>query len=776
MTSRVVWTRFEPPVHSVGSEESVIDTPPRPNTRVEELSSNDSENLPLEQLRIRNADRRQAAEEAAAAALGFDLLGAPLGEPVIGMRPAPPTGPSDVNESSAADQADEDIDMSRVHIQYDFPAAATFVQDCLRLSDTGAYSVEERLLLFFTFFVTTGFTCSIVDFNFSKLALDMSTLWNTMETDGFRAAVSRLRRPDLHPSSAPMSTTVADSLQMTERVQEQSGGALPPTEAKSAEMDVFAELGDINEAANDYREATELRPSVQQESTLSDDDDEESIVVVDRPSELLQQAVDDGKEQIAMRTAIAELDDSDVDSDATAPYPVSEEEEDGDTAAENPPLISGDASDNDSETTVTSHANSVRSQPSVSSLQSSISQPSPVQPAPPGENRRRGYVMLAVDDGSKWAARAAARADYWTRRLTSMKASGAIGDDAWDGTPITAKQWNEKTGSPVLRDLFTRDRLVEYQAHRRELLREAKDGQRIVSPNDPPPIPFDPKGRRARKRNAAMPLPVYLNTNPRFKRGAVNMDDRMDFGVSMPGMTLREMLDKTSIEKWTKKGRGMLEKNFHLLIVNPKSVPLIGDDSGDAHFMSTTTAKICLRTYLFFANPAYGDPLFPGISETVFQVGFEDIFNLFRAQPQLIPVKFIDLFAGSSSTYDFETNKRWTKRGTPRKFSSSVDPWTRKIITYADDFKQMVFILNGFVQFQVADEAYAGLSVGKPESSILTLFNPDDMGGTVAMLVNLGIPVDSLLEIITMIKLTLDENIDYFMRHAIHRLTAKRDV
>lgn len=775
MTSRVVWTRFEPPVHSVGSEESVIDTPPRPNTRVEELSSNDSENLPLEQLRIRNADRRQAAEEAAAAALGFDLIGAPLGEPVVGMRPTPPTGPSDVNESSAADQADEDIDMSRVHIQYDFPAAATFVQDCLRLSDTGAYSVEERLLLFLTFFVTTGFTCSIVDFNFSKLALDMSTLWNTMEADGFRAAVSRLRRPDLHPSSTPVSATVADSLQMTERVQEKSGG-VPPTEARSAEMDVFAELGDINEAANDYRDATELRPSVQQASVLSDDD--EGSVVVDRPSELLQQAVDDGKEQIAMRTAIAELDDSDVDSDATALYHNSEEEDDNNTTG-NPPLVSGDASDNDSETTITSHASSVRPQSSTHSLPVPPPASSPLPPpqsASSVENRRRGYVMLAVGDGSKWAARAAARADYWTRRLTSMKASGAIGDDAWDGTPITAKQWNEKTGSPVLRDLFTRDRLVEYQAHRRELLREAKDGQRTMSPNDPPPIPFDPKGRRARKRNSAISLPVYLNTNPRFKRGAVNMDDRMDFGVSMPGMTLREMLDKTSIEKWTKKGRGMLEKNFHLLIVNPKSVPLVGDDSGDAHFMSTTTAKICLRTYLFFANPAYGDPLFPGISETVFQVGFEDIFNLFRAQPQLIPVKFIDLFAGSSSTYDFETNKRWTKRGTPRKFSSSVDPWTRKIITYADDFKQMVFILNGFVQFQVADEAHAGLSVGKPESSILTLFNPDDMGGTVAMLVNLGIPVDSLLEIITMIKLTLDENIDYFMRHAIHRLTAKRDV
>jgi len=261
-------------------------------------------------------------------------------------------------------------------------------------------------------------------------------------------------------------------------------------------------------------------------------------------------------------------------------------------------------------------------------------------------------------------------------------------------------------------------------------------------------------------------------TAPLFKRGPLVLDESIDFGKSMPAMTLRELLQKTNITKWSAKGHGLLEKAYHTLIVNPRRIPLVGDN-GDAHFMSTMVSKVCLRTMLFLANPEHGEPLMQGISSVVFQVGFEDIFNLFRVQPQYIPAKYTDLFMASASTYDLSSGRRWNKPGTPRKFASFVDQWTRKILTFQDEFKQMILLLNGLIQFQVADEAYSGLTVGKSDSAIMSLFNPDDMGGTVALLVYLGVAADNLLDIISMIKLTFEDNINYFMRHALSRLSAR---
>lgn len=798
--------------------ESDPDSEPRTG-HVSEIRSDDSEIIPLDRLpahRRRKMEAKSRRQESSV-----------LPEPIVyhdinSLRSSPRNmddvvvpdvlaGPDIITSSgrssgeskvpsgeSKSDDADDPT--ASIHLQFDFPVAAGIVEDVLKLSDTGTYSAEERLLLYMTFFFTNGFTCKLVDFDFSKLSLDMRHLWDSLEPDGFRNMVAKLRRPDLHPSSAPVS--ISESVREAEDAQEQSARRQSPVHQEDDD-DVFGELEDLNEAVNEFQQQTELRQSVQH--------DDGEPVIVDQPSSLMQQAIDEGREQLAMRAAIQEQekkayedtsdDDTTDDGERTVLSGISAETRGRSESSGRGslfPLLSGDASDNDSETTVSdvnsSHATSSDqsvvpesrsesnngSHPSSSSEQSSHSEPRQQEPQP--ENaRRRGYIMLAVDDGSKWAIRAAARAEYWTRRLASMRAQGTLTEADWDGSPITAKQWNEKTGSPTLRALFTRDRLVEYQAYRREMLRENRSGQpqnreqvSAAQPgsNEPPNVPFDPKVRRSRKRLVTQPI----NTNPRFKRGPVIMDDRIDFGSSMPGYTLREVLDKTNLTKWTKKGRGVLEKNFHTLMVNPTSIPVVGEDSGDAHLLSTTTAKICLRTLLFFANPAYGEPLVPGISNVVFQVGFEDIFNLFRLQPQFIPSKFIDLFTGSASTYDFSTGKRWTKAGTPRRFASFVDSWTRKIKTFGDDFKQMILVLNGFIQFQVADETYNALVAGKPESSILSLFNPDDMGGTVALLVNLGIPLDSILEIITTVKLTFEENIDYFMRHALHRLTARQDV
>lgn len=726
----------------------------------------------------------------------------------------------------------------RRHYKVQFPEGSTYVKTVLNSSDTGAYSAEERLLLYLTFFLTTGFWCNPADFAFPKLAADMTALWETTRPGGFRAAVAEMRRPDLHP--------------------------IP------AEADVFADLEDLHDGVLDYQDVTEQKaptpsqpantpttaqsPTVISDEELPDTDIDDDPVVFDRPSELHQQALDDGREQMAMRAAInnrppnnssalsdTESDHENDDVKAVTPTtqiaavenalsaieskaagePISESKADdlvaelaediavesrraADEAAESK-QETGDASDaptadSDSEATVEDEKHSAPPRRVARAPATAGESPEAaavaVAPNATPQGRRRGYIMLAVDDGSKWAQRATERAAYWTQRLATMQRQGSLAQDAWDGSPITAQQWNEKTGSPALRALFTRDRLVEYQAYRRELVRGVSAPMSVaaVSAPDPTqaPIPFDPKVRGSRRRRgapdlASVPTPKQaksafkktprseVSANPQFKRGPVDMDDRMDFGSSMPTMTLRELLDKTNITKWTKKGQGLLEKAYHLLIVNPKGLPLVGDDSGAAHFMSTMTAKVCLRTMLFFANPSFGDPLLPGISKVVFQVGFEDIFNLFRAQPQLIPPKFVDLFTGSDSTYNFDSNKRWNKRDTPRKFASFVDTWTRKVLAFPDEFKQMVLMLNGFIQFQVADEAHSGLTVGKPESSILSLFNPEDMGGTVALLVNLGIPFDSLLEIITMIKLTFEENIDYFMRHALHRLTARQD-
>lgn len=850
MDNNPAWTRFDwNDRGSVSSHEDLIRTPPPGESGFVEEVQSDEESPPQSFRRSRRLRGKSPERPVVVDAIGTDYISSgrdPTLEaiPTVHTQAQEPTPlvPGGVSaapaEPSSAPSRHPENDEPQFH-QVRFPEGAAIIRSILSASDTGAYSAEERLLLFLTFFFVTGFWCYPEEFAFPRLAMDMTALWDSLGPGGFRAAVAEIRRPDLHPSApaaAPASAVVE-----------------PPI---NPEVDIFAELQDLNDAMLDYRDATESKTAETTRDTLVVDeggvepaaevvvipdeppavavasipdeapvaeiiDDSESLPdtdidddppVFDIPSELHQQAIDDGKEQMAMRAAIAQMEtasnpDSDTESeredeikvaDLAGYAAVSDIEPSGDELKEDAAILI----DSDSEQTVDADDDIKHSsRGSPSSVRVSDTAVPARREGPQG--RRRGYVMLAVDDGSRWAERATARASYWTQRLATMQRQGSLARDAWDGSPITARQWNDKTGSPALRALFTRDRLVEYQAYRREMLRGATrnvPGVREGPPAPPDqtrtPIPFDPKIRGSRKRKGGtssasggipVPLPQQtrrgskkavaseINTNPHFKRGPVNMDDRMDFGSSMPTMTLRELLDKTNITKWTKKGQGLLEKAYHLLIVNPKGLPLVGDDSGAAHFMSTMTAKVCLRTMLFLANPSYGDPLLPGISNVVFQVGFEDIFNLFRAQPQFIPAKFIDLFTGSDSTYNFDSNKRWNKRDAPRKFASFVDTWTRKVLAFPDEFKQMVLMVNGFIQFQVADEAHSGLTVGKPESSILSLFNPDDMGGTVALLVNLGIPVDSLLEIITMIKLTFEENIDYFMRHALHRLTARQD-
>lgn len=715
----------------------------------------------------------------------------------------------------------EEKKQSDFTFKFDAKAAVQVALDTAKLSENGRYSVDEKLLLYLSFFFLTGFTCPFADFEWSRLSSNMNALWEKEYPGGLREAVAQLRRPEVAGSEAPVS--MAASVAAAEQKQTEEKKEPSP---ENEEEDLFDDLAPINEAAKEYQSIHEAMEDYREaiESRVARVGDEQGVLVVDRPSQLAEAVIADARSRIevdSQETDTEEDEEKKVDSrnlrdllvseaeaeDAkevefirpvqrtrrTRPFSHAEiiaedeAEREARSLVDAESVADGDVVNNsDHEAKEEDEGDTGEGNSELDEIKAEQKQERP-QESKSVPSRRRGYVTLAVDDGSKWAQRASARAAYWTRQLAELKRQGHINDEDWDGSEVTAKQWNEKSGSPRLRAMFTRDRLVEYQAHRREMIRGASEGEGArrtggqdvinVQADQLPSIPFDPKVRRSRKRKVPSGLvagqPVVSGvTAPLFKRGPLVLDESIDFGKSMPAMTLRELLQKTNITKWSAKGHGLLEKAYHTLIVNPRRIPLVGDN-GDAHFMSTMVSKVCLRTMLFLANPEHGEPLMQGISSVVFQVGFEDIFNLFRVQPQYIPAKYTDLFMASASTYDLSSGRRWNKPGTPRKFASFVDQWTRKILTFQDEFKQMILLLNGLIQFQVADEAYSGLTVGKSDSAIMSLFNPDDMGGTVALLVYLGVAADNLLDIISMIKLTFEDNINYFMRHALSRLSAR---
>lgn len=387
--------------------------------------------------------------------------------------------------------------------------------------------------------------------------------------------------------------------------------------------------------------------------------------------------------------------------------------------------------------------------------------------------RQRAYNPLRVDDESAWAQRARQRASYWTKRLAVMKEQGIITNDDWDGTPITPDQWNNRRGSSVLRDLFKRDRLVEYQAYRRDIQRQMNERDGTQIRDDLVPPPFDKKGRKGRggkKRNN--PVAVKNAKKGNYKKGDTRLDDVIDFGKSAPAASARQILDRMNLAKLTRKGRGLLEKHYHVFMVSPKSVAWVNNDSGSAHYLSTMTARIALMTLLFLANPKHGDALREGLAELVYQLGFEDIFNLFRFQPQFIPKKYADLFTGKDVV---QGGLRWNKTGRPRRFASFVDQWTKKAAENPDELKITVLILNSLIQLQLIDNLHASVEMGGRVKTAPPAYNEDGINGTVALVSNLGIDLEDILTLQKDIKASFRENIDYFMSHAAHRLYARQD-
>ncbi len=380
---------------------------------------------------------------------------------------------------------------------------------------------------------------------------------------------------------------------------------------------------------------------------------------------------------------------------------------------------------------------------------------------------RRGYRTLRVDDGGPWARRAAARATFWTEQLAVMKRNGLISDSDWDGHPITPEQWNSKSGSAALRDLFTHDRLVQYQAHRREIVRLSREANGLQIRDDVRAPPFDLKGRRRRRRRFDGRVVSHYRSEPQ------RLDSVINFGGSTPPGTARQVMGSMNTAKLTRRGRGLLQKKYHVFIVNPKAVAFVQNDSGTAHYLSTMTARICLMTLVFLANPKHGDAIRPGMSEMVYQLGFEDIFNLLRFQPQFIPRKYKDLFAVNGNTAQPST--RWNKTGAPRHFGSFVDKWMKKASNNPDELKTVVLIVNGLIQLQLADNLHSSIELGGRAKSTPPIFNEDGIAGTVSLVTNLGVSLDDILTIQTDIKSTFEDNIDYFMRQAAHRLYARRD-
>ena len=718
--------------------------------------------------------------------------------------------------------------------RFEFPAAADAIKKILAESNLQTYRIEERFILLLTFCVTRGILCQAGDFVFPKLFIDMITLWNNYEPDGFRVVISSLQnntlptpivpardeqKVDEGAPAQPSQTQVSES-----KAADEQQLSLPTTEEYVPEQDIFADLAEINEAGEDLEISNaeaepEARPRTQQTQTLQSQEIQNSIATSSRQHTeeekeeiAITEAFDDPREQSeslqpghrqlvhevsadlgrrreemkAIQRTYAQLEDEFLTGPQT---PVQENEDDHvayvtqqfeATPSTRTRQSSSRVSTETKQRIVVSDEDSESPDEPILRTNNRSPEPSPASPGAEIEGperiggRQRAYNPLRVDNESGWAQRAQQRAGYWTKRLAVMKEQGIITDDDWDGTPITPDQWNNRRGGSVLRDLFKRDRLVEYQAYRRDIQRQTneRDGTQIREDLMPPP--FDRKGRKGRggkKRKNTTTGTAVKGGN--YKQGATRLDDVIDFGKSHPAASARQVMNQMNMAKLTRKGRGLLQKQFHVFIVSPKSVAWVDNDSGSGHYLSTVTAKIALMTFLFLANPKYGDALREGIAELVYQLGFEDIFNLFRFQPQFIPKKYADLFTGKDAV---QGGPRWNKTGRPRRFASFVDQWTKKAAEKnPDQLKITVLILNALIQLQLIDNLHSSIEMGGRVKTAPPAYNEDGVNGTVALVSNLGIDLEDILTLQKDIKASFHENIDYFMSHAAHRLYARQD-
>lgn len=388
------------------------------------------------------------------------------------------------------------------------------------------------------------------------------------------------------------------------------------------------------------------------------------------------------------------------------------------------------------------------------------------------------HALLTIGDGGKWDARATERAAFWTRQLREARAAGRIGDDEWDGQDITPKQWNERTGTAYLRELFTRDRNNVYQAHRREMIRgnitEAKFdpfSQKGSVPTEPVEGALSTKSRKRKMRAISLrpmrALPSRIDERTVVIPAAEGMD---------AGLQLSDILRSMDPQKTFRVGKGLLDNSIHRRIMRvhnvpapmprkkKRSVPGNGTMIRQELVEAESCARAALEVLLFFANPEHGDAIIQGSSDVVYQLSFDDIFNLFRLQPELIPKLHKDKFVDSPSTANVSTIKRWNSKSVQGKFADSGRRIAKEAQQGDDFFKVIYLAVNALVQLVVNE-------IDPASADHSDVLNSQNLLRAV-----LGMEENERTQLVATISATLDENIDSFLRHAGRRLSLRRDV
>lgn len=393
---------------------------------------------------------------------------------------------------------------------------------------------------------------------------------------------------------------------------------------------------------------------------------------------------------------------------------------------------------------------------------------------PNGRNRQR----LRIDDGGEWAQRAERRAAHFTTTLRAMLAKGDIDHSVYDGKPITAAQWNnikDPLNTPYLRGIFERDRRSEYQSMHRKDARERR-GEVLGGAEVKEPAAKRAKAVKAMRSRAMKGIPVRI----RGRRvdldapiGNVVRDGPEGGSGPKKPLTARDVLGSLDAQRTFRSGKGLVDKPFHSLISNQKNIfpPNLTDD--ELEKVSQVTSLVCLWTLMYFSNPIHGDEVVPGISEVVFNIAFEDIMNLLRMNPGLIPESHRLFF--EDPTFSLMT-MRWSKKNVKKKYSEVTEPFAKlaRDAPNSDFFKLCFLVVNAFTQILLADKLrklLGGALVDNSSTPAFELFQTETLTNTNQLMNNLSLSPMRIESVKQEIPVTISENIANFIVRANTRVS-----
>lgn len=210
------------------------------------------------------------------------------------------------------------------------------------------------------------------------------------------------------------------------------------------------------------------------------------------------------------------------------------------------------------------------------------------------------------------------------------------------------------------------------------------------------------------------------------------------------------------------------------MMVNPKNIfpPDLTDE--ELEKVSQQTSLVCLWTLMYFSNQSHGDELVPGISEVVFNIAFEDIMNLLRMNPSLIPESHRVFF--EDPTFSLMT-MRWSKKNAKKKYSDVTEPFAKlaRDAPNSDFFKLCFLVVNSFTQIVLADKLRKLLGSKLDDANTSTpaseLFQRETLTNTNLLMNNLSISPMKVEQVKQEIPITISENIANFIVHANSRLS-----